>query len=232
MTRVAGPNAVVSALFFDPVVGGAIATSSPTPTTSSTPTLTPTPTRGATATSTPVPTITSTPSPTPTLVLGANAASFVSQDTTTQGSWKGVYGSQGYWLEADGQVLPTYAQVSVTAQTYTWAASTSDVRALQKAGSATDRVAATWYDGVKFSVDVNLTDGQSHRVSIYSVDWDSMGRAQTVEVLDATSGAVLDSRSLSSFPGGTYLSWTVHGHVQLRMTRVAGPNAVVSALFF
>jgi hypothetical protein len=67
---------------------------------------------------------------------------------------------------------------------------------------------------------------------VYAVDWDQNGRAETVDVLDATSGAVLDHRSLSGFVNGAYLSWTVNGHVQLRVTQTTGPNAVVSGLFF
>ena len=216
-SRTAGANAVLSALLFDAPGGGTPATATPTPTT------------------TPTPTATTTPSPvTPTATPRAGAAAtFVSQDNTTEGSWKGVYGSQGYWLEADGQNLPTYAQLSVGGtQAWTWADSTADARALQKAASPTDRLAATVFDGVQFTVDLNLTDGQPHRVSIYSLDWDSTARGQTVAVVDASTGSILDSRGLSNFHAGSYLTWTLTGHVQLRFSRTAGANAVLSAMFF
>lgn len=115
---------------------------------------------------------------------------------------------------------------------YTRAASTQDRIAPQRPGAA-DRVAATWYSGTSFTVDVNLTDGRAHRVSAYAMDWDGGGsRSQRVEVLDAATGAVVDGRTLSSFSGGSYLSWTLSGHVQLRFTRLAGVNAVLSGLFF
>jgi len=54
---------------------------------------------GTASTSAPMPT--STPAP----YAGASA-SFVAQDVTTHGNWKGVYGAQGYWLDADGQSVP------------------------------------------------------------------------------------------------------------------------------
>jgi len=118
------------------------------------------------------------------------------------------------------------------ASTYTWTSSTSDPRALQKAASSSDRLAAVWYSPGQFVLDVNVTDGRQHKMSVYGLDWDQTGRAETIDVVDASSGVVLDRRSMSSFVYGAYLSWTVSGHVQLRVTRTAGSNAVVSGLFF
>ena len=37
------------------------------------------------------------------------AATFVKQDLATQGSWKGVYGSQGQFMAAEPSNLPAYA---------------------------------------------------------------------------------------------------------------------------
>jgi hypothetical protein len=35
-------------------------------------------------------------------------------------------------------------------------------------------------------VDINLTDGQSHWVSICALDWDLSGRSEQVDVVDPT----------------------------------------------
>jgi hypothetical protein len=51
-------------------------------------------------------------------------------------------------------------------------------------------------------------------------------------VLDAATGQVLDSREVSGFQNGRYLTWELTGHVRLRVTRTGGMNAVVSGLFF
>src|SRR5204862_898037 len=137
-----------------------------------------------------------------------------------------------YQLVNDAASLPAYAQVTPSNQlSYTWAGSTAAAAALQK-GTGTDRIAATWYAATSFTVDVNLTDGQAHTVALYLLDWDTTGRAERIDVLDAASGAVLDSRSASGFNGGTYLVWNVTGHVQFRVTRTGGLNAVLSGLFF
>ena len=54
---------------------------------------------------------------------------------------------------------------------------------------------------------------------------------QTVDVLDSTGTTVLDTRTASGFAGGHYLVWQVSGPVRIRLTRLAGSNAVVSGLF-
>jgi uncharacterized protein (TIGR03437 family) len=192
----------------------------------------PSPTPTPTPNPTPTPAPTPTPTPTPTPMPAGGAATFVKTDTTTQGNWKGVYGSDGYVLINDGVKYPSYAQVTANGQTpYVWATSTSDVRAVQKA-SADGRLASSWYSDNGFSIDLNLTDGLTHQLALYCLDWDDKGRAERVEMFDAATGALLDSRSLSSFAGGQYVVWNVAGHIRINMVLTAGSNAVVSGLFF
>lgn len=71
------------------------------------------------------------------------------------------------------------------------------------------------------------------RVSLYFIDWDKNGRSQKVELLDAASGAMLDSRTVSNFQGGIYATWDVTGAVRVRITNTAGSgtNAVLSGVF-
>jgi YVTN family beta-propeller protein len=164
--------------------------------------------------------------------VSSATASFVTADTTTQGNWKSKYGADGYTVVDDSIKNPSYGTVSASSQSdYIWASSTTDVRALQKA-AANDRLAATWYSPSSFYVDVNFTDQSPHQVAAYCLDWDGLGRAQTIDVLDATTNAVLDSRSISGFNGGTYLVWNITGHVKLHVTVTAGANAVVEGIFF
>ena len=170
-------------------------------------------------------------------------ASFVKADTTTQGSWIGSYGADGYDL-ANGPQLPaggvlSYGTYAVQSQSnYTWAATTADPRGLQNTQGS--RIAATWYSGTNFTFDVNITG--THQVALYVMDWDSKGRGETIQVLDASNPAnVLDSRAIpnantstsaTNFVNGTYLVWNVSGHVTIKVSLNAGPNAVVAGIFF
>ena len=134
-------------------------------------------------------------------------ASFLRTDTFAQGTWKGNYGADGYAVANDSTSYPTYAQVSFTGQSfYTWASSTADFRALQKAASSTDRIAACWYSTTSFTIDVNLTDGHSHQISMYCLDWDNYngGRVQRIDVLDASNSNVLDTHNVSAYQNGIY----------------------------
>jgi PKD repeat protein len=159
-----------------------------------------------------------------------NTATFVQTDTTTQGNWMGAYGTAGYNVIGSNSSYPSYATVTPSGQSlWTWAATTSDVRGLQIPGS-TSRIAACWYSSASFMVDVNLTDGLVHPVSLYAMDWDSTSRSERIDLLDG-SGAVLDTRTIASFSGGEYVTWNISGHVQFKVTMLAGANAVISGLF-
>ena len=111
----------------------------------------------------------------------SDTASFIGADTSTQGNWRLAYGADGYSIEADRFLNPSYAALAVSgASTYTWEASSADVRALQKASNPSDRIAASWYTGTSFTIDPNITDRTPHQVALYCVDWDSAGRQQTI----------------------------------------------------
>src|SRR4029077_1138869 len=132
----------------------------------------------------------------------------------------------------DSQSLPAYASFAVqNQQNYTWMSSTSDPRALQT-GSGTGRIAATWFNSSTFNFDLNFTDGNAHQFALYAVDWDSTTRVETIQIVDANSNAVLDTRNISSFTNGIYLVWNISGHVKINVTRTGGANAVISGVFF
>ncbi len=161
------------------------------------------------------------------------AASFLKTDSTTSGTWRGVYGGDGYDIVNDGVSVPSY--VTVTPSLYllnTWAASTTDPRGLQKVTSSTDRIAACWYSGNFFTVDLTFKDANTHQVALYMVDWDSGNRrVQRIDVVDG-NGTPLDSRTVSTFGNGQYLVWNLSGHVIIRITNTGYPNAVLDAIFF
>ncbi|HYF51878.1 MAG TPA: PKD domain-containing protein [Planctomycetota bacterium] len=165
-------------------------------------------------------------------VSSGASATYVKTDTTTKGNWNNAYGADGYNIIANAVSYPSYAAAAPAGKLdYVWAASTSDARAVKKAGS-TDRIAACWYSGTDFTIDLNISGSSERQVAFYCLDWDTTSRAQTVEVRDYASNALLDTRSISSFNGGTYLVWGIKGRVLIRFTRTAGYNAVLSGIFF
>ncbi len=163
----------------------------------------------------------------------ANTATFLNTDSSTEGSWKGVYGADGYNIVDGDASYPSYVSPAATGNAFwLWASSSSDMRALQKAGSATDRIAACWYTSGTMSMDLAFRDSVAHQIALYMLDWDRLGRSERIDILDGDTNALLDTRSLSSFAGGQYLVWKLGGHVVVRITNLNNVNAVVSGLFF
>jgi hypothetical protein len=202
-----------------------LATATPQPTATPEPTFTPLPT------ATPKPTPTHVPTATP-RPLGTTA-SFAGKDTTTLGTWRGKYGATGSLVFEDFGILPPWVKVvGVGESHFVWAATTADPRGTQRASDATQRLAATWYSGSSYTIDVNITDGKRHRLALYCLDWDSLGRAETIQILDAKTGKVLNSQAISGFNRGIYLRWNVSGHIKIVLTHTAGANAVASGIFF
>lgn len=162
------------------------------------------------------------------------SVTFVRADTTTGGTWTGTYGTDGYSIFGGASSLPSYVQFSTSTgtQEYTWASPTTDVRALQTAPAATTRLAACDYAPTSFTLNVNLTDGASHTVALYMLNFDYQSRAQTVQVTDANTGAVLSTRSVTNFTGGQWLVWTITGDVKITITNAGGLNPVASGIFF
>src|SRR5581483_3169412 len=110
---------------------------------------------------------------------------------------------------------------------YTWASSTTDPRALQLPGGG--GIASTWYSAGTFNISLSFTDGQTHQVALYAVDWDLKARNQTIKIVDPLNPAnALDTRTISNFSNGIYLVWDVSGSVVIQVTNNGGVNAVVS----
>ena len=160
------------------------------------------------------------------------SASLIKHDSTTQGNWIGAYGTQGYSIFGSVSTYPSYAIVQPFGESgYTWAG-TTDPRAPQGIGT-TNRLAASWYSSSSFIIDVNLIDGQAHDIALYALDWDgNNSRSEQIQIINAATGAVLDTEKISTFSGGVYLQWVVTGNVVIKVTKLGGANAVLSGLFF
>ncbi len=166
-----------------------------------------------------------------------STATFLGTDTTTEGNWRGVYGVNGYDIAADTSAtdpkLPSYATLSLTGEsTYVWLTTTTAKNALQNA-AGTGRIASTWYSSSTMSFNLDFTDGEAHKVSLYAVDFDDHNRSEQIQIIDNVTGKVLDTETLSSFQNGEYLSWNVSGNVTIKVTNLnPSTNAAVSGIFF
>ena len=182
------------------------------------------------------------------VILGGEARGAISPpatiDTTTQGSWYGTYGSEGYILcsfsgaagggGTDVYSLPSYISgYSTTGARWVFASGTSDARALQNPsdpGGA--RNIGCFYGSGTFTVTLTPSETRQFRMALYFCDWGG-GRAEDVSI----SGAGLSGTdSLSNFTNGVWYVYDVSAtsgvNVVITIKGTAGVNAVISAIMF
>jgi hypothetical protein len=158
-------------------------------------------------------------------------ATFHAYDDTTQGNWIGAYGSQGYVLFGHAtNAMPSLGITPLNGFLFVSSQNSLLPGALQRLDN-TNRFAAEWVEGNQHLIDFNLKDGFDHLVAIYFHDNGGVYRESSVQMLDAVSGAVLDSRPVANFPNGKYAVWRARGHVRAAINRVLGGNVVISAVF-
>lgn len=164
---------------------------------------------------------------------GSSAAQYQGLDTTTQGSFTPKYGNDGYVIPNGVTGLPSYATLSAPgASQATWAAEVSDVRALQDWWGASTRSAKCFYSPAGLSLNLNLTDGNTHKISLYLLDWDNLGRSETIVFTDSATGAVLSSQNFANFGSGQWAQWNVKGNVIIKVMHTGNGNSVLSGIFF
>jgi hypothetical protein len=175
--------------------------------------------------------LTFTPAPT----SSPSSAIYLNTDTSTSGNWTGTYGADGYTVFGGSTALPSYATLGVSGNQYwQWEApGTTDARATQTAAGSSTHEAACDYASGSFTFDLNLTDGQTHRVALYLLDADYRGRSETVQITDAASGTVLSTANVNNFTNGDYFVYNLTGHVKITFSNNTGSlNAVASGIFF
>ncbi|HEY2587176.1 MAG TPA: carbohydrate-binding protein [Tepidisphaeraceae bacterium] len=165
-----------------------------------------------------------------------STAQFVGVNTVNQGNWTGTFGSAGYWTIGGTPTLPSYATETTGSGIQYWqweAPGTTDPRAAQLSPGSSSRTAACYYTSGSMTFDLNLTDGNAHRIALYLLDSDWRGRSETVQITDANTGAALASNVASNFGGGQYFVYNLSGHVQITITNNPGSlNAVISGMYF
>jgi len=162
------------------------------------------------------------------------------EDTTTQGTWIGVYGADGYILPGfdpatqDVVNLPGYVSSYAWPGTsrWQWSGSETALRAVQDPANPSNRKAACAYEGgnATRTLTLNLNQAQSFDLGLYLLDWEG-GRSQTLEVPGYDPVAATNYQD----PGKWYIyrvSGDASNPVTVTMTHDGGANFVTSAIMF
>jgi glucose/arabinose dehydrogenase len=159
------------------------------------------------------------------------AASLINIDDSTQGNWKGIYGTRGWDIAISGRNLPPGTSASIDGSIdWRWEASTEDVRALQHPTLKT-RSATVWQNFLT-PITYRLTsiDPNPRLVSLYMVDYNSGSRRQELRITDLF-GSELFKTEIKDFYGGRYYTFKIEGDVRISIITLTD-NPLLSGVFF
>jgi subtilisin family serine protease len=170
------------------------------------------------------------------LASDRNGATLVGSSTTLGGRWRGTYGSLGNFVYGASATFPSVVTnrpvPTGTSFTSVLNSNTRAANAVQNPNTLVGNLVG--YLGTRSNLELPLSfaPGNTVRMTAYFVDFDKRGRGQQVELVDADTNEVVSSIRVRDFASGVSLTWEVSGNIKLRLTRVDGPSAVLSALFF
>ena len=161
-----------------------------------------------------------------------------------QGSWVNQLGTSGYLLAGwngsqDASNLPGITPTLVSGTRTQWKANTADVRALQAPDGSTVRNASAYSDPNVVTEGLQFTNAYTGDISVYALDWDNQGRAETISLNDGSGPRLY---SLTGFSQGEWLTFPVNVAagatvtISATNTATAGtapvttPTAVISAV--
>jgi len=171
-----------------------------------------------------------------TLLLGQTNngwATLVSTDLVTRGSWKGVYGNEGWWIPADSTNLPPSAAITTTLTNVSvLSASSSDPRALQRVVSPSG-IQSLMYSGAATGLfHFAVLDGRPHRISFY-LSTPFAGKNARVDARRSSDQALLATRTANNYSNAIYLTFEVQGAVDFYLSAVAPDSGLhLAGIFF
>jgi hypothetical protein len=176
-----------------------------------------------------------------------------------------VYGADGYGIISTGgsTSAASYATVTIGGAFlgFTWSSNTADTRGLYANATSATRVAGQDYcntqcypyaaSSTAFTIDVNVTDGNTHQFSLYLMQFGDSGAVQDVILVsDGASGRPLLLNAFNNFnnsspiagggsnepasTGPIYARWNISGHVKFTLyyPQNDADSATFSAWFF
>ena len=153
---------------------------------------------------------------TPSSGLASCKTNGVTVGALDQGSWYGKYGVDGFALggfdgpgTTDRVQLPNATLTLEQGARYSWASPTADARAMEdpETGAPRERRATSWYDEVQLRLRLDFNAAYSGTLHVYTYDWDSTTRRQTITV---TVGSTTKSIPMtSSYRAGAWLHFPI-----------------------
>lgn len=155
-------------------------------------------------------------------------AAYLGMDRKTQGAWRKKYGKDGYEIIGSEKKLPFSMNefsyffdhvfyVSLFKKTF-------DSRALDGQ--------AYFLNAESFGIQFFLSSEQERQVSFYFCDYDYMGRAIHLAILDGDTNKLLVEHQVEDLEKGVYVSFRLKGNIYIKFEKIRGPDVILSGIFF
>lgn len=166
-----------------------------------------------------------------TVIAPPPAGAITETERGLRGDWPEHYGSQGFVLFGGQTNLPSLLALTPPGSArQEWPELIGDRRApLLPDRSA--RVAIGYATSPEITLELNFSDPETHRVTLYLVDWNRSQASITLFIESGTTGQILDSQTMSGFEEGAYVSFNLRGQVRLRLRASQAPGPVLAGLF-
>ena len=151
-------------------------------------------------------------------------------DETSQGNWKGKYGSKGYYIIGDKINLPDGVTFHMNNCEYvSILRNKADIRGLCRAENDC-RLAAYYLHSNEFNIDITLP--YRMQITLYLLDYDRLDRKERIIVQLKRTGEVVVDKSFDDIVDGIYLSFLADEDIVISVKCLHGPDANISAIFF
>jgi subtilisin family serine protease len=150
-----------------------------------------------------------------------------------RGNWYPFYGLDGAVIAGAATEFPEFISVvssGITQQRVIDSDSNSRTALLAPGGES--RIKAVLETNSTMTFRFQMQPLETRRISFYFADYDNKKRQQLVQIVDAQTGEELHAQIVSNFRDGKYVVFDLTGDVEVRISRLSGPSAVVSGIFF
>ncbi len=152
------------------------------------------------------------------------------EDTFFGGNWSKKYGTKGYMIVGDKNNITCDNDIKYIDCYYVAIIRNGgDERALKRVDTD-GRVVSYLLNSKQFRVEV-CTKSEI-KITLYIVDYDRLGRSESILVHEKDSGNLLINYKVSEFEEGKYISFVVKKDVVITVKKICGPDAVLSGVFF
>ena len=146
---------------------------------------------------------------------------FLNKDEVTQGNWTSRYGTLGYevfgcqLVKEKNNVKIEYVGDELVVKDGNAVKS----NALLYPNDKSKRIQAVRTSRLHQLIDINVSEEKPLKISLYFADYENKNIQMLVDVIDVNTKQVLHSTILKDFVEGVYLSYSMKGHLQVRLTR-------------